>query len=144
VIVGFTGTREGMSGYQEGKVAELINDLGTTEFHHGDCVGADAEAYGIASDDWGIRLVCHPPLDDKLRAWTYNDETREPKPYLERDRDIVDECELLIATPKQNAVPELFRGSGTWYTIRYANEVNRHIIIVWPQGATEIWNAPPT
>jgi len=132
VIVGFTGTREGMTGEQEGTVSQLINDLGTTQFHHGDCEGADLQAAMIAADDWGIKLVVHPPENDKLRAWCYADVLHDPKPYLDRNRDIVDACDVLLAAPK--GYEEELR-SGTWATIRYAQKVGKPVKIIWPNGS---------
>ena len=55
---------------------------------------------------------------------------RKPKPYLERNKDIVDETGLLIATPKGE---EIVR-SGTWSTIRYARKNHKKIIIIMPNG----------
>ena len=50
--IGFTGTREGMTGYQSAALCELLCDrltnprfLGVWWLHHGCCQGADAEAH---------------------------------------------------------------------------------------------------
>lgn len=107
----------------------LLGGIKSLQFHHGDCKGADSEAHDIARV-LGGRVVVHPPFDGRARARRAGNETREPKPYLSRNRDIVDETELLIATPEG---PEHLR-SGTWSTIRYARSRGRVIHIVHPDG----------
>lgn len=120
--IGFTGTSKGMSPNQKLMLAGMI--LPGDEFHHGDCVGADAEADEIARMN-GAKVVIHPPEDDKARAFCFGpeDDVRQPKPYLVRNRDIVDETELLIAAPLG---PEALR-SGTWSTVRYALKRSRPV-----------------
>ena len=44
------------------------------------------------------------------------------KPYLERNRNIVDNTTMLVAFPNNNK--ELLK-SGTWSTIRYAKKRNK-------------------
>jgi hypothetical protein len=55
------------------------------------------------------------------------------RPYLARNKDIVDACTILIATPAQNS--EIQR-SGTWATVRYAKSKydRSRIVIVRPDG----------
>jgi hypothetical protein len=126
---GFTGTQQGCT---EPQWTVLLVELKkATEFHHGDCVGADAEAHAIAKS-FGAWTVCHPPLIEKSRAFTVNDETREPKDYLVRNHDIVDETAFMIACPK--GMSEELR-SGTWATIRYARKRGKSGIIIFPDGS---------
>jgi hypothetical protein len=78
----------------------------------------------------------HPPTDDRKRAFcTGNGADWEPKPYLERNHDIVDETTILIACPNGE---ERMR-SGTWATVRYArqrilNHEGQLTIIISPSG----------
>lgn len=113
--VGFTGSRRGMTEKQYSSLAALLRRLRPATFHHGDCVGADAEAHQLAAG-LGAELHVHPPVDPRLRAWCQADVLYPPAPYLTRDRQIVDAAQLLVACP---AGPEVVR-SGTWATIRYA------------------------
>jgi hypothetical protein len=63
--------------------------------------------------------VIHPPDKKERRAFKEGDEIRKEKTYLQRNKDIVDETTLLVATPKGDEV----RRSGTWMTIRYFRKV---------------------
>jgi len=78
-----------------------------------------------------MEAVSHPPINDAWRAHTAADEERAPKPYLVRNRDIVEETELLIAAPA-NAIEHL--QSGTWSTVRCARRSGRPISIIRPDG----------
>lgn len=128
-VLGMTGTREGMTGAQRRRFAVILGEA--TVLHHGDCVGADADAHDLARAH-GCYIVVHPPADDRLRAYCAGDEVRTAKPYFARNRDIVDECDLLVATPKETKVHQ--RG-GTWYTVGYAMSVGRRHVVIWPDGS---------
>jgi len=147
--VGFTGTSRGASAFQLTALEERLKALladGFDEFHHGLCIGADEQAARIAKR-LGFRVVAHPglirdPKNMKYRSeFAENDETRPEKPTIERDRDIVDEVELMLATPPTRE--ELLR-SGTWTTVRYARKVGRTVELVLPPFAPPKWApAPP-
>lgn len=124
--IGFTGTRYGMSTRQKLELRKKL--AGATEFHHGDCVGADAEADEIARD-LDVGVVIHPPEDPKQRAFCRQpgDLILRPKPYLDRNKDIVNSVDLLIAAPR--TMEEEVR-SGTWSTIRYARRINKQLVIL--------------
>jgi hypothetical protein len=49
------------------------------------------------------------------------------KDYIERNRDIVDETDMLIAFP----IPT---SKGTWSTIGYAKREKKKVLIVFPDG----------
>jgi hypothetical protein len=73
LIIGFTGTREGMTTTQRRTVTTVINSLvllskNKTRFHHGDCKGSDEQADYIARK-FGCSMHIHPPDDDKHRAY---------------------------------------------------------------------------
>ena len=125
--VGFTGTQSGMTGFQRTAFINLINNMNFDELHIGDCKGADTEAYSLF---YGIKIG-HIPDNNQKRSFLKYDEERLPKPYLERNHDIVDETEILIATPKESK--EVLR-SGTWATIRYAKKQNKKVYVIFPDG----------
>lgn len=126
--IGFTGTREGMKARQLAEFSETLHKLANKgdEFHHGDCLGADEDASLIA-EQFGLIIHVHPPISDSKRAFTNGHVFYEPRPYLVRNFEIVETCDLLIATPKTNK--EVLR-SGTWATIRYARKRHKQVVIV--------------
>lgn len=131
--VGFTGTQDGMTEAQDEALdAWLLSHDDIAWFHHGDCIGSDKQAHDAALGN-GINIAIHPPSDSSKRAWCMGArEVRDPKPYLDRNHDIVDECDVLIATPK--TFIEVLR-SGTWATIRYALKRGKPVTIIWPNGS---------
>lgn len=137
MIVGFTGTRQGMTGLQRDNLSKLLDGLGDLvhEFHHGDCVGADSQAHDAACKR-SIQIVIHPGNDPKTRAWRDSDRVAHPRPMLSRNRDIVDASDLLIAAPN---TPERLH-SGTWSTIRYAIRRGVRYYILHPDGSLTTTN----
>ena len=135
IIVGFTGTREGLTSAQREALVKVLYRLYSdgSEFHHGDCVGADEEAHEIAREI-GYEIHIHPPSISRLRAFCKGDVVYSPKPYLERNHDIVDASDILVACPAQSY--EVLR-SGTWATVRYARRVGKPIVIIYPNGSVE-------
>lgn len=131
--IGFTGTREGMTSAQSQTLAQLLrNEVG--EFHHGDCIGADYQAHDIAERTGSLTIVIHPPRDPRARAFKKSDHIRPKRAYLDRNHDIVDETDELVATPLTDQVEPR---SGTWATIRYALRLKRPVRIIKPNG--DIW-----
>ena len=81
-------------------------------------------------------MVAHPgysprnPEGTKFRGlFDGNDEVREAKPFVARDRDIVDETDRLLAGPAGRTEE---RFSGTWTTVRYARRKGKPIDILYP------------
>jgi hypothetical protein len=131
--IGITGTREGMNAYQKQMMQEYLEHLAVeskfnAEFHHGDCNGVDVQAAAIAQEQ-GFKIICHPPIRDEEQGHFGGDEIRDPKGYLERDRNIVDETDFLLVVPKQNNWQPK---GGTWYTHDYAKKMGKPVIIFYP------------
>ena len=127
--VGFTGTQKGMTGAQKVAFRNLVSKFRAKEFHHGDCIGADADAHDIARE-LGIYIVGHPPKDPKKRAFKECDVLRPEYEYITRNHHIVDETRYLVATPAE--YEEQLR-SGTWSTVRYGRK-NSCVFIIQPDG----------
>ncbi len=128
--IGFTGTQTGMTAAQKWQLGELLAGA-AIELHHGDCVGADCEAHTIALAH-GRRIVIHPPDNPTKRAWCQQASfIMDGKPYLKRNRNIIEATNRLIAAPKSKA--EELR-SGTWSTVRFARKLRRPILILFPDG----------
>lgn len=139
MIMGFTGTRDGMTPRQKRIFEGIVQRLKPTEFHHGDCIGADDEAASIVSRlsnyplDFftkKVKIVVHPPVDGKYRAFNKcANEFRPELPYLERNSNIAYECDLLVAAPKEKQEQQR---RGTWHTIRQAWKLGKPTIIISP------------
>jgi hypothetical protein len=139
MIYGFTGSRQGMTSQQKEMFRDLLEQSEASKFdafHHGCAVGCDVEAAEIAKR-FQVFIVGHPGIDDHgiVRSnWTmFDDITVDPLPFLERNRVIVTDCQLLIACPATN---EEVRRSGTWSTIRFARSAHRRLMIIYPDGTT--------
>lgn len=130
--LGFTGTHYGMSATQKWALAGFMQDncRAISEFHHGDCIGADAEAHLFMENFSWIEIHVHPPVNSKARAWCKSDCEYRPLPYLKRNHAIVEACSMLIAAPFTDQ--EQLR-SGTWATVRYAKQLQR-LVLVLPRG----------
>ena len=134
MILGFTGTQQGCTAVQLTALRRLLtatlhhNDI----FRHGDCVGADEHAHHAARLTGAI-IHIHPPTNATKRAHCDGDVIWLPRLYLDRNHDIVNRSDRLIACPKG---PEEQR-SGTWSTVRYARRHGRSVTIVWPDGRIE-------
>ncbi len=139
VIVGFTGTSDGLTRRQHESLIGVFELLNPTEFHHGDCFGADTQSHEVALKFRNhIKIVIHPPIDPKARTFCQTregDVILDKKEYLDRNHDIVDACSVLIATP--GTMGEVLR-SGTWATVRYARKQKRTLHIVFPDGSVQI------
>ncbi len=130
MIVGFTGTQYGMTPIQACAVLCVVEAAG--ELHHGDCIGADVEAHGMAQG-LNVPVVLHPPDDLRKRAFCKGAITaHDPRPYLIRNRSIVEESDALVAAPVGDE--HVWKRSGTWMTVRYARSRGRPITIVMPDG----------
>ena len=153
MTIGITGTRTGMTplqlrtftAYMAWINRERITEIevaynppdGYYHLIHGDCVGADAQAWAIAAGLSWTTTALPSTADPKWHANTPSTVIEERRPSLTRNRLIVDRCHLLLAFP--GIGPE--RG-GTWYTINYARDHGRHLVIVWPDGETSHENEP--
>ena len=62
-----------------------------------------------------------------MRAFCIGTIVKEPQPYLQRNHNIVNECDMLVAFPSTSN--EVLR-SGTWSTIRYAKKAKKPVEII--------------
>lgn len=145
MIIGFTGTRDGLTNKQLAWLVTTFEDGvadGTIrEVHHGACVGADASVHAQALE-CEVPVHVWPPVNPRYIAV----ETLTPHrlvtvharmPYLDRDRVIVGAAAGLIALPKQNEQPDRMLWGGTWYTVDFAERMMKPVIICYPNGVVE-------
>lgn len=130
--IGFTGSRDGISEKAHQKLKHYLNisknDI--TEGHHGDCIGGDTIFHNELKK-YDVKIIIHPPLVNTLRSFCKGDDILKPKSYLDRNKEIVDNVDILLAFPKTKE--EVLR-SGTWATIRYARKQKKRILIFNPCG----------
>lgn len=131
--VSFTGTRRGMTLAQKRAVGSALAVLQPDVFHHGDCVGADAEAHVLAETCPTVpEILIHPSSVPGTRAFCRGHKVFDEKPPLVRNLDMVKACDVLIACP----AGQERRRSGTWATVRAARkeEGGPNILVVMPDG----------
>ena len=130
-VVSFTGTRRGLTPIQRKSLRWVLKKLQAATLVHGDCLGADEEA-GEVADSLGMK-VHKRPSTSKTRAFSkIGTLVAEPKPPLDRNPDIVDDGDCVVACP--GGMGEELR-SGTWAAVRYARKQDCLIWIVWPDGS---------
>jgi hypothetical protein len=143
MTLGFTGTQSGMTPMQLLKVAQFIANNPITASRSGDCIGADNEflqLIQLANTNKSYPAITthgHIPSNDSKRAFGKYDVTYPPKPYLDRNHDIVDGSDVMIATPKEN---EEQKRSGTWATIRDSRKKGKKLVVIFPDGTTKKFN----
>lgn len=130
IKIGFTGTQNGMSHQQLVAFMAIIKRVDGFELHHGDCIGADADAARLARYA-NYQIIGHPPTNDSKRAFFPSDQECPIRSYLVRNHDIVDQTSVLIAAPQTYTEKQR---SGTWATIRYAKKQGKKVIIINPNG----------
>lgn len=137
MIVGFTGSRKGMTDEQKQTVRSYLQNLSPLGTVHGDCVGADADFHDIVQS-LGILIKLRPCNLENQRAFCQGAETVfSPLPPLERNIYIIYDADVMIACP--DGFKEK-RRSGTWSTIRKAKTSGKKLIVVWPDGTVHVQN----
>lgn len=146
--VGFTGSRYGMSPEQAHVTSHLLGRWASEMkgydyfFHHGCCKGADRQAHDMARAV-GFEVTAHP---GPRNSWDDFDNIHKTEFFIIRDRknfhprndDIVDESEVVIATPRAEGLNVEGRG-GTHYTIRQAIKRHRTLYVILSHGEVYKW-----
>jgi len=150
--IGFTGTKDGCTEKQLKSLDKILKKLNQKyeyiEWHQGDCIGADADStLLVAKNGYVQKIITHPPVNSSLRSYVIENnlksfpngimiEVLEERDYLDRNKNIVKACTLLIVCPKEEN--EILR-SGTWATYRNARKLNKNIIVIKPNGSLCKW-----
>jgi hypothetical protein len=155
MILGFTGTLNGMTNEQCIAATLRIAGLRPGVFIHGGATGADSDAHHIIVHHLLPNGLPHTieiyPEDSPVRkryAYWLRPHHRiaakasgrdlilhRPDKPLARNHTIVQRCDHLLATPA--TFKEHLR-SGTWATIRYARKAGKAITIIRPDGKIEL------
>ena len=131
MILGFTGSRKGMTARQFSTFAARLAARPWERLVHGSAYGADQMAHYVAL---ALRVPVHLrpcALVDQVAPCPGAVLVHPARPPLYRNLDIVVECALLVACPSG---PE-HRRSGTWSTVRAAREQGRRVVLVLPDGS---------
>ena len=128
--IAFTGSRLGMTDTQMVGIVENLIAYKPKFVKHGDCLGADAQFHELCLAYGKCQIIIHPPTNTTMRAYCKGAHVMtQPKPYLDRNKDMVIWSNLLIACPHEKK--EVLR-SGTWSTIRYARKTGTEVVIIYP------------
>jgi hypothetical protein len=136
MLLGMTGTRNPLSVIQLTWLDEVM--ASRPQLHHGACVNADEAAHDAAVRSGSV-IVVHPPTDERLMMPKWKWSQRESihvmpaKPYWDRNHDIVNDTDRMIALPHGPETPK----GGTWGTVRYALSVGKGVTICYPDGTVE-------
>jgi predicted Rossmann fold nucleotide-binding protein DprA/Smf involved in DNA uptake len=143
MILGFTGTRHGLTEFQGEGLAYLLNQMiaNTAYIVHGGCVGADDAFHHLVREKFPeAKIIIYPSnIPKTYMGYDASAEYMPSAPPLIRNKRIVNACHLLIACPGEEK--EIVR-SGTWATIRYAHKNKKPIFIVTPAGTIHM-DLPP-
>ena len=77
--------------------------------------------------------MIHPPVSMNFRAnkSTGNIIILAGKPHTIKDKEIINLCDVLIGCPPTREEIEI---SGTWKNIRFAEKINKNIMIFLPES----------
>lgn len=129
--LGVTGSRFTLPYEQLMGLKYVLDQISPEYIRHGDCTGADIMTHTEALAR-GIKCIVHPPILERYRAFAQNYyEILPPKDYLARNRDIVNNCDVLVAMPRDASEEH----GGTWYTVKYARSKKKLIYIVYADGS---------
>jgi len=133
MILALTGTRYGMTLQQQQQVTSILQRLQPDSVVHGGCRGADTDFHGLVlSYQPQMPITIYPGDATQAAApWPGLCDVRPVKPYLRRNKDIVNTADTILATPR--GFREELR-SGTWAAIRFAEKVGKPIFIIYPDG----------
>lgn len=136
--VGVTGTRETLSNPQQHAFFDTVLQFirqGATEVHHGACVGADAFIHFHFINQPNVWVHVHPPTNTQYSAMLQLQRgvrrvDYEPKTYADRNGDIVEAGDVLVAAPRFPEKDERSKRSGTWMTVRKGKAAGKLVLIV--------------
>lgn len=135
MIIGFTGSRTVATVQQDKQLRNfLIENKSIIKLaYHGGCIGNDQLFHNYCLL-YGIPIKVFPgyskkdPTNLEFRADLNGaDFIFDPKPHFERNRLIVNHSDFLIGIPSH----ENRQKGGTWYTINYAQKVEKPVLIIF-------------
>jgi hypothetical protein len=131
MIVGFSGSRNGMNQTQLDNLAMVLTTLPITEVRHGANIGADLQFHNL-SILLQFKVVLHPSNNPKRQtpcpgaAYSF-----APQSHYARNRHIVNASSVLISVP-ESTIRDIQIGG--WFIVHYAEEHAKRVILLWPDG----------
>lgn len=136
-VLGFIGTKKGMSIKQQDALRKYAVGLGDVEVHHGGNIGADTRAHFILKNMPNVKKIfIHPPSSRKLisHCLKFNAGCEViVLPRLsnkKRNKEIIDACTVVIGAPMDRVA--LY--DGVWTAIRYACARGKRVIFLDEKG----------
>ena len=140
MILGFTGTRNGMTTRQF-KMLPLVISSFPERILHGGADGSDTEFHDFLADrgffDLSLVIEIFPASLEKYHEWIKRTRRQHlsivhlHEAPLSRNIAMAQRCHHLLATP---ATEEETPRGGTWHTIRMARLFQKPITIITPKG----------
>jgi hypothetical protein len=135
MILGFTGTRKGLSKAQRSALPYALCAIRADQVIHGGAMGADTE-FGTWTGS--VEVVIYPASAERYEYWrcvqspwlTIN----PPIKPLVRNVIIANRCDHLLACPAEMVEQQR---SGTWATVRYARKAGKPITLLLPDGSIQ-------
>ena len=141
MILGFTGTRRGLTQPQRAALPSILATL-PERVLYGGAVGADEEFHAFIMDvildphstypAGRVEIEVYPAIG---RRWNDPHDwvvVHKALPPLERNRIIAERCDHLLACP---AEPTEQQRGGTWSTVRYARKAGKPVTVINPDGS---------
>jgi hypothetical protein len=130
MVIGFTGTRAGMTPNQKEELLALLYGKKPDLVLHGICIGADEEFHRLVRElPFKVIIEGFPCTIFDQQAECDVDVRNAVEHPLIRNRRIVERSDLMIAAPRTT---EEEQRSGTWATIRYARKLKKRIELMRP------------
>lgn len=134
IVLGFSGTRKGMTPGQLTAVIVHVKELKPDLAVIGGCDGADDDFEDVCQQ-LGIPYEIRPSEAQIRQGKHWSGAMKvHPAPRgspLIRNHHIVAQATHMIATPAERT--EQWRGSGTWATIRYTKAAKKPLRIFYPE-----------
>lgn len=142
IVLGVTGTRQQPTVRQLKFLYEymlFLHEHGCRTLHHGCCTGWDEAAHYLAASlGWAIYMH-RPENSEFVNTALYEGSIGymlDPKPYAERNQNIVNAATHLIGGPLYHRDDTRSLRSGTWMTLRMAHRQRKPWRAVLPDGGT--------
>lgn len=143
--VGFVGSLAGMTLEQLQAVSAMLSRWNFKQINHCDYRGACAQFHTLIREQYpliDIKIYETPTTKEAFRAHCpadlYSSEsTHGDRSYDSRNHRFVFESSIILAAPSGQPPAKSSHRQPVWDILRYAQQVRREIVVVWPDGTVE-------